>query len=122
MQEDYVHLHWDSDCFGFKVARITPPEIGDARLASILQELRANNYRMVYWDVPSEYQITASMAQKHGGILVDEKVTYAKQISTTLHAMQSHSYVIAPYPLTEPEPTLINLALESGEKAGRRLA
>jgi dTDP-4-amino-4,6-dideoxy-D-galactose acyltransferase len=114
MQKDYVHLHWDSDCFGFNVARIIPLDIGDARLASILHELRANNYHMVYWDVPSEYRKVISMAQKHGGILVDEKVTYVKQISNAIHATQSHSYVIAPYLLTEPEPTLISLALESG--------
>jgi dTDP-4-amino-4,6-dideoxy-D-galactose acyltransferase len=114
MQKDYVHLQWDSDCFGFKVARIIPIDIDDARLASILQELRFNNYHMVYWDVPSEYRMVASMAQKHGGILVDEKVTYAKQISNAIHATQVHSYVIAPYLLTEPEPTLISLALESG--------
>ena len=58
--------------------------------------------------------MVASMAQKHGGILVDEKVTYLKQISNAIHATQSHSYVIASYLLTEPEPTLISLALESG--------
>jgi dTDP-4-amino-4,6-dideoxy-D-galactose acyltransferase len=114
MQKDYVHLQWDSDCFGFNVARITSPDVGDARLTSILQELRANNYHMVYWDVPSEYRMVVSMAQKHGGILIDEKITYAKQISNAIHATQSHSYVIAPYLLTEPEPTLISLALESG--------
>jgi dTDP-4-amino-4,6-dideoxy-D-galactose acyltransferase len=114
MQKDYVHLQWDSDCFGFNVARITPLDIGDEQLASILDELRTNNYHMVYWDVPSEYRMVASMAQKHGGILVDEKVTYAKQISNAIHATHSRSYVIAPYLPTEPEPTLISLALESG--------
>ncbi len=58
--------------------------------------------------------MVASIAQRHGGILVDEKVTYVKQMSNTTLATQAHSYVIAPYLLTEPEPTLISLALESG--------
>ena len=58
--------------------------------------------------------MVTSIAHKHGGILVDEKVTYVKQISKAIHATQSHSYVIAPYLLTEPDPTLISLALESG--------
>ena len=121
MDKAYVHLQWDSDFFGFNVARITRLDIGDECLTSILQELRTNNYRLVYWYVPSEYSAIASMAEKHGGVLVDNKVTYAKQITNTIPTSLSHSFGVTPYLLEEPGPALINLALESGMYSRFRL-
>jgi dTDP-4-amino-4,6-dideoxy-D-galactose acyltransferase len=76
---------------------------------------------LVYWLVPSRYQTEAAMARKHGGILVDEKVTYVKQLSHATSAVPSQSHVIAPYLPTEPEPTLLSLALECGMYSRFRL-
>jgi dTDP-4-amino-4,6-dideoxy-D-galactose acyltransferase len=121
MENKYVRLQWDSDFFGFEVARITRFDIDAPCLSLILRELKTNNYRMVYWYVPSGHQMATRVAQMHGGLLADEKVTYVKELTCTTLASRSSSYSTIPYLYEEPEPALINLALESGEYSRFRL-
>ncbi len=54
MEENYNHLEWDTDCFGFGVARIIKAKLDETELSEILRILRDKGYRMVYWYVPAE--------------------------------------------------------------------
>ena len=115
MEKEYVHLQWDSDFLGCNVARIIRRDIDDGSLTSVLQELKVRNYRMVYWFVSVDDRLAAEAALRCGGVLVDEKVTYVKELTCETVTKGATSYVTVPYPYDEPEPTLISLALKSGE-------
>jgi dTDP-4-amino-4,6-dideoxy-D-galactose acyltransferase len=121
MIQNVRHLEWDSDFFGFNVARIESLDIDDRGLASVLRELKSRNYRMVYWSIPSEQQETAGMARAFGGFLADEKVTFVKELAGRDLVLPRSSYVTVPYPDSEPNAALINLALQSGEYSRFRL-
>jgi dTDP-4-amino-4,6-dideoxy-D-galactose acyltransferase len=114
MEKAYTSLQWDSDFFGFRVAQIDRFDFGVDGLSAMLQELRTSNYRLVYWQVPTEHPAIAAMAEKFGGVLVDEKITYLKELTRPASTDSPHSFDIAPYLRSEPEPALIDLALESG--------
>lgn len=72
----FAVLPWDSEFFGFRVARISSTE-GGAGLATLGAELREAGVELAYWfgeSAPAESE-RAALASV-GGILVDEKVTY----------------------------------------------
>jgi len=121
MEQNYVHLEWDSDFFGFNIARINKIDIDDAGLTSILQELKTKNYRMVYWYIPVEQSETLRIAQAHGGFLADKKVTYIKELTNTVTAQGSSLYFTVPYLDAEPDAALISLTLQSGGYSRFRL-
>lgn len=121
MERNYSHLEWESNFFGFNVARIDKIDIGDTGLTSTLQELKSKNYCMVYWFVPSEYREIASIAYRHGGFLADEKVTYIKGLVNSCLIKGPSLYVTVPYPYEEPDRALVNLAIQSGVYSRFRL-
>lgn len=121
MEQNYSHLEWDSNFFGFNVARINRVDIDGTGLISTLQELKSKNYRMVYWYVPVEQAETLRFAQAHGGFLADQKVTYIKELTNTVLAQGSSLYFTVPYIDAEPDAALIRLALQSGGHSRFRL-
>jgi dTDP-4-amino-4,6-dideoxy-D-galactose acyltransferase len=118
MKNGYLHLGWDSEVFGFKVAKLTIAEYDESYLLSILKRLKENNYRLVYWHGRGAEEEILKM---HGGNLVDEKVTYLKELKGKPIIDLGSLYSIAPYLLKEPEHALLKLAQESGAYSRFRL-
>lgn len=54
MGQDFIHLDWDTNLFGFGVAKITLTNPDKAQLSQTLKILRKNNYRLAYWHIPVE--------------------------------------------------------------------
>ena len=115
MEENYNHNAWDTDCFGFGVARIIKTTMDETELSETLRILREKNYRMVDWLIPAELQQISSMAKSYGGCLADEKITYVKRRTGLLRQQDTSVYTSEPYTYTEVDPTLIKLALEISE-------
>lgn len=121
MANNYLKLEWDTAFFGFNVARISSIDMDARGLTSIIQELKSEAYRMVYWSVPSEQQDLARIALEHGGFLADEKVTFVKELSGKGLALPQSPYTAIPYPDDSPDTELVKLALQSGEYSRFRL-
>jgi dTDP-4-amino-4,6-dideoxy-D-galactose acyltransferase len=115
MRLDYSQIEWDSNVFGFKVAKITEPNLDSLSLKEILLDLKTQGYRLVYWVVPSDQLNLIEIGRQHGGALVDEKVVYVKDMSKTVSREHSFPYVSSTYTGKSPDPDLISLALESGK-------
>jgi dTDP-4-amino-4,6-dideoxy-D-galactose acyltransferase len=73
----YQLLSWDSDFFGFIVARIMPYRLTVSELKSMLDSLKNENVSLVYWASDPEDQESQEGARRLGGFLADRKVTYA---------------------------------------------
>jgi len=112
---NYLHLKWDSDFFGFKVARIINDELDDAALSKTLKHLRNAGYRLVYWLFPVSYEKAFRIAISHGGLLVDEKVTYIKEVNALSYSEKVSLYKTVPYSGVVADDALIKLSLLSSE-------
>lgn len=106
---ELVRLAWDSQFFGFEVARWQPP----GTLINAAQELvslaKREKVRLVYWLTPQDGAVQEA-ADAVGARLVDRKVTY---VCDTGHRPSSVSAAIR---LTSTKTDrLLSLALQSGE-------
>ena len=115
MEECFAKLEWDSDFFGFDVARITRLDLDASQLASALQELNGKRYRLVYWNIPIENQPLVEMAKSLGGFMADEKVTYIRELSNLSERLPDGAISVSPYTAEAPDPALLSLALNSGD-------
>lgn len=115
MQQNYIHLEWDTTFFGFGVARIVRAEMDADELSETLKFLHDNKYRLVYWQLAADQYESAKIAQIHGGFLADEKVTYVKNLVDMTDFRKASAYIPFPYPDKTPEVAMIKLALQSGE-------
>src|SRR5438105_5188851 len=69
-------LAWDSEFFGFPVARITPANVNDAELLQVLRSARDNSISLLYWFTSPDRQLAPSITSEFNGLLADQKVTF----------------------------------------------
>ncbi|MCX6027646.1 MAG: GNAT family N-acetyltransferase [Chloroflexi bacterium] len=108
-----MHLEWDTTCFGFGVARMSPSAV-PGEVAGILTALREANYRLVYWSVPTVDRERVAAGLEHGGFLADEKLRYATALSAERQA-PSTAYAAVPFEEEQEDHGLVQLAISSAE-------
>ena len=108
----YEILPWDSEFFGFAVARIDPAIATQEELDRVAAELRARSVRLAYW-LPPLNERTSLLARQCGGALIGGHARYECEI-----AARPESAVRAlPVELlasSEVTPELYALALGAG--------
>ena len=78
-------LAWDTDHFGFPVARIETA--GDPDLLSpLLHRAMEAGVTLAYWHTPPASQVPDVLLARYGGRLVDRKVTYVSELASTVDA------------------------------------
>ena len=75
----YEILSWDSKFFGYTVARILDV-IPFIKMNQILTNMRSENVKLAYWFIKST-TIANRVAEQNNGVLVDEKITFIKDLS-----------------------------------------
>ncbi len=71
-------LPWDSDLFGFRVARLKPGAIPGTNLEWAIEELRKAEVRLAYAVVPWTDAEGRAALERHGARLVDRKIRFRK--------------------------------------------
>ena len=107
----YRLLDWDTNTFGFKTARILPERLEGEALRQILSDLRGLGVVLAYWILPSTEPSALDLAASHGGVRVDQKVTYVGATAT----LAGESAGVVEYAGPADAPDLLALALESGQ-------
>jgi ribosomal protein S18 acetylase RimI-like enzyme len=110
---EYAILGWDSNFFGFKVARIIPDTLDGESLAKILSQMKNDGIRLAYWPTDPSHKNTQDAAKYLGGFLADKKLTYETDLGRRIK--KPTNYVIRNYNNPEPNAQLIRLAIQSGE-------
>lgn len=77
-------LDWDSTILGLSVAKILAVPLDTKKLVPLLQKLKSQGVKLVYWLVPSKDIISQKAAQHCNGFLVDEKITYCVDLTRLL--------------------------------------
>jgi len=114
-------LDWDTEFFGFGVARIVVSEMNEAELSDTLRKLREEGYRLVYWQLPAANSESNQIALAQGGFLADEKLTYIKKLPKEPVSLASFTQSPYAYPDATPVPSIIELALLSSENSRFRM-
>lgn len=104
------HLEWDSQFFGYSVARIIFDYQACDYLDDLFRQLKLEKTRLTYFFVPATETKINSQIIKNGGILVDQKTSFHK--TTEKHFEYSNR--IIEYQNTEINERLIDLALQAG--------
>lgn len=105
-------LKWDSDFFGYPVARLTSA-VTPIDFPAVQAELKHYQIRLVYWSVRPEDAVLQNQLEQLGAQLVDKKTTFVKvldhqpSVSTTAVAVGS-------YAATTLSPELRALAVQAG--------
>jgi dTDP-4-amino-4,6-dideoxy-D-galactose acyltransferase len=106
-------LDWDSEIFGFQVAKILPERLTPTELWQTLKQLASEGVRLVYWSSDSSDLASQTAAEMHQGFLADRKTTYLISFPIPIPtALLSND--IERYTAPLPEPELKQLALEIG--------
>lgn len=106
------YLDWDSQFFGFKTARILPAALEQAELYRLLENLRKQGMRLVYWGACSEPPFDVTHL---GGRLVDRKTIFEMDLPATVFHDTAPDIPILPYIPGAADETLFELALQAGE-------
>lgn len=75
-------LDWDSDILGISAAKILTYPLTADKLAQLLQSLKSQGIKLVYWLIPSEDSASQQAAQNCAGFLADKKITYCFDLRT----------------------------------------
>lgn len=104
------YLQWDSEFFGYKVARVIFDENGLWKFDSVTNEIKERNIRLTYlFSSPSATELNARILSA-GGILVDKKTIFLK--NTQEHTKFNNS--ISEWQRSQPDQKLVDLALNAG--------
>jgi dTDP-4-amino-4,6-dideoxy-D-galactose acyltransferase len=105
-------LGWDSEFFGFPVARIEPSSLDDESLARTLKCAQAEGFRLIYWAAEASRQAPPQALSEFRGLLVDRKAYYeteALDVSPVPPCLP-----VCELPRGPASPALIALSIASG--------
>ncbi len=111
----YEILNFDSEIFGFKVAKILPKKLELASLKAILHDLTVQQVRLVYWQVDGGCKESNQAAAQLHGFLACKQVTY--YLKLTKNHLPAQAHYIFSYQDKVPTKDMEDLAIKIGEKS-----
>lgn len=112
---EFTILDWDSNFFGFRVARILPTRLDASHLESILNELRREKVMLAYWASDRDSPESEVAGNSLGGFLADRKTTYLFDLGTLNEDPKGGMQSVVEYGEATATEELEQLAIQSGE-------
>ena len=109
-----VPLPWDSDFFGFKIARLVPRRSRSAELRMHLEEQWEQGIGLVYWGSDPNDAESQSAAVASQGLLVDRKTVFVRKLDG-FAVRPSERYEARSLPEDGWSGELASLALQIGQ-------
>jgi dTDP-4-amino-4,6-dideoxy-D-galactose acyltransferase len=111
----YQILSFDTKLFGFSVAKIIPKKISLMKLSSILDALRLQGVRLVYWQSDSLDKKSQQAAQKLHGFLGSKQITYIADLKRKKSSIMTSEVEIyrSNLPTTEMKQLAIAIGVNS---------
>jgi len=80
MTKAFQILDWDTTFFGFPVGKVTSSDLSPDALRDVLADCLKEGLQLVYWSAHQPLELPENALGAMGGRLVDEKVTYLRQV------------------------------------------
>lgn len=109
-----VPLPWDSEFFGFKIARLVPRRSGAAELRMHLEEQWEQGIRLVYWGSDPDDAVSQAAAAANQGLLVDRKTAFVRKLDGFV-VRPSERYETRSLPEDGWSDELASLAVQIGQ-------
>lgn len=109
----FLILNWDSNFFGYKIAKIVASNQNQGELKILLTKLYNAHIKLVYWFVDPNDKTSNEAAKKNGGFLADEKITY-KINSSNYNFQKIDNQYLQSYLKKPLNKNILSLALQSG--------
>lgn len=113
MSSNYELLDFDSQLFGFKVAKILTPSLSTVDLQKILIQLSSLDIHLAYWQTDCNNHISINAAKKHNGFLGSQQVLYSMDL-TKLNRNNLITEGITVYNEIDVNNNLEDLSLQAG--------
>jgi dTDP-4-amino-4,6-dideoxy-D-galactose acyltransferase len=123
LRADLADLEWDSELFGFPVARIVPTDLDDAAIHHALREGARRGVRLVYWSPDAKRPVSEGLLRKWGGRLVDRRAVFQRslEIPEPRHPGLPGTPVVQEYPPGPASDEIIALSLLAGQYSRFRM-
>jgi dTDP-4-amino-4,6-dideoxy-D-galactose acyltransferase len=109
-----VPLPWDTEFFGFKVARLVPGRFVVAELKLQLAQLWEQEVELVYWGSDPEDSLSQTAATANHGLLVDRKTVFVRRLDGFVgNAVER--YEVRSFPKDGWSDVLAKLAVQIGQ-------
>lgn len=105
-------LEWDTKIFGYKIAKILVAQDNKAQIDQTIRMLKSEAYKLAYFYVSPEDNISNDSIKACSGQLVDEKVTYSYSIDERIKYKVDNC--IAEYNEDIVSTELLQLTMQSG--------
>jgi len=111
---EYKILKFDSDLFGFKVAKIMPAKLSPTKLRSILEKLLEQKVKLVYWQANSTDKKSKDTARELKGHLCNKQITFSIDLNK-IKPTPKKPQEIKVYRCKTPTPEMKKMAIQIGE-------
>jgi len=108
--DSFALLPWDTEFFGYRIARVTLGSEDRTAFDRILGDLNSERVRLTYFFVPPSDADLNRMITGSGGLLVDQKLTFSKR--PEIHT--GYANEVIEYCGRGEEKELLELALHAG--------
>lgn len=112
-------LPWDSEFFGFPIARIEACPADEESLGQAISTLRAKGVRLAYWQTGPEDAASNRAAEGNGGRLVNMRAEYSCELAAETSRIAGEP--MGPAVTASDRDRLHELALQCGEQSRFRL-
>jgi len=110
----FILLEWDTDVFGFAVAKIMPDRLSVGEMEIIFNDLKKRNVSLAYWASESRDKDSHSAAKSMGGFLTGQRITYVVDLRSMSTTFFSPAIQTKEYYEDKPNTDLTNLIFEGG--------
>jgi len=108
-------LAWDSDHFGFPVARLTVPDMDFLALREALDEARTGGFRLIHWSAAPGRVAPEPILREFAGLLADRKATFAVDPIPAPPGYEPAGPVrVVEWPRQSPSEPLLRLGVAAG--------
>ena len=107
-------LDWDTQFFGFPIARVVNPRASAEELRQAVAELRRRRIPLAYWAADRPSVELQALADSLGGRLVDEKLTFLVKLASLPEIALPATPRVESYQENMSLADLKQLAVESG--------
>jgi len=108
-------LKWDSDFFGFTIAKINDKFISLRDFRNIYKELKNKKVKLLYWPSDLNFSFQHEISKEFNGRLVDVKTRYKKEIKKGDRYIIEGQIFTELYKELKPDDKMLEIALQCGE-------
>ncbi len=112
--DHFSELAWDTEHFGFPVARIDAADLAESDVRAALRAAREQGQRLLYvFDAPTR-EFSAPLLRDFSGRLVDRKATFELDLTTAPELPDDPTFEILVYGDARADASLVSLAVAAG--------